>query len=89
MQQIKAFCFILFTKSAFSHKDIAAHHRVGFSYYVDNDNSEVAVSLDLSSGPKVAYFYIKHIATLMKKCREMAPEQFCFETVFNADYFWL
>ena len=56
MQQIKAFYFILLTKSAFSHKDIAAHHRVGFSYYVDNDNSEVAVSLDLSSGQKVAIF---------------------------------
>ena len=87
MQQIKAFCFILFTKSAFSLKDIAAHHRVGFSYYVDNDNSKVAVSDYL--GSSFAYFSIKHIATLMNKCREMAPEQFCFETVFNADYFWL
>ena len=25
----------------------------------------------------------------MRACRQMAPEEFCFKTVFNADYFWL
>ena len=43
---MEVICFIFLLKSTFSNKDLKAHHRVGFSYYVDNDSNYVSVRND-------------------------------------------
>ena len=47
MLRMEVICFLFLLKSTFSHKDLEAHHRVGFSYYVDNDSNYVSVSNDV------------------------------------------